>query len=69
MKGDKRTTCFTVLMADDDADDRFLLQQAFLELGNGGDHVTKPVGHADLVDNIKRLVKRYTSREPTDEKM
>jgi len=29
--------CFTILMADDDPDDRFLAEQAFRELGNGGD--------------------------------
>jgi CheY-like chemotaxis protein len=28
---------FTILMADDDADDRFLFEQAFLKLGNGGE--------------------------------
>jgi CheY-like chemotaxis protein len=28
---------FTVLMAEDDPDDRFLMEQAFLEIGNGAD--------------------------------
>jgi CheY-like chemotaxis protein len=142
----------TILMAEDDPDDRCLLEQAFLELGNGGnlrfvedgeelihylrhsriyadptvsprpalilldlnmpkkdgrqalmeiksdpdlqsiriaiwttsdekedriqclkagadEYVTKPSGYAELVNNIKRLVERYTSQEPTDGKM
>jgi CheY-like chemotaxis protein len=33
------------------------------------EYVTKPSGYAELVNNIKRLVERYTSQEPTDGKM
>jgi DNA-binding response OmpR family regulator len=33
------------------------------------DYATKPAGYAELVNNIKRLVERYTSQEPTDGKM
>jgi DNA-binding response OmpR family regulator len=147
-----RIGCFTLLMADDDADDRFLTEQACLEIRSCGalrfvedgeelmhylrrqgkyadpansprpglilldlnmpkkdgrqalveikadpdlrsipvaiwttseekddriqslkagadDYATKPSGYAELVNNIKRLVERYTSQEPTDGKM
>jgi CheY-like chemotaxis protein len=36
MKADQ-TTCFTVLMAEDDPDDRFLIEQVFRELESCGD--------------------------------
>jgi CheY-like chemotaxis protein len=37
MMGAERMSCFTILMAEDDPDDRFILGQAFRELGTGGD--------------------------------
>ena len=30
-------SCVTILMAEDDPDDRFLMEQALLEVGNHGD--------------------------------
>ncbi len=33
----ERISSFTVLMAEDDPDDRFLMEQAFLEIGNHAD--------------------------------
>jgi CheY-like chemotaxis protein len=33
----ERTSTFTILMAEDDPDDRFLMEQAFMDLGSGGD--------------------------------
>jgi CheY-like chemotaxis protein len=32
-----RMSCYTILMAEDDPDDRFLIQEAFRELGSCGD--------------------------------
>lgn len=36
MKADQ-TSCFTILMAEDDPDDRFMMEQAFRDLGSSGD--------------------------------
>jgi CheY-like chemotaxis protein len=35
--GAERMSLFTILMAEDDPDDRFLMEQAFLEIGTAGD--------------------------------
>ena len=35
--GSERMGCFTVLMAEDDADDRLLVEEAILQLGGGAD--------------------------------
>ena len=61
MIGLERKSGFTIVMADDDADDRFLLEQAFLELGNDGDLRFVKDGEG-LIDYLRRLGK-YT--DPT----
>jgi len=47
---------FTVLMADDDPDDRFMADEAFLELGNGGEMRFVEDGE-ELMDYLRRLGK------------
>jgi CheY-like chemotaxis protein len=48
----------------EEEEDRIQCQKA-----GADDYVTKPAGYAELVNNIKRLVERYTSQEPTDGKV
>jgi CheY-like chemotaxis protein len=53
MMEDEGMSCFTVLMADDDADDRFLFEQAFLELESCGDLRFVEDGE-ELMDYLRR---------------
>ena len=49
---------FTILMADDDPDDRFMAEEAFLDLGNDGEMRFVEDGE-ELMDYLRRLGK-YT---------
>lgn len=51
-----KKACFTILMADDDPDDRFMADEAFLELGNGGEMRFVEDGE-ELMEYLRRLGK------------
>jgi CheY-like chemotaxis protein len=52
----ERVSGFTILMADDDPDDRFLLEQTFKDLGRGGDLRFAKDGE-ELMHYLRRLGK------------
>jgi hypothetical protein len=52
-----RIGCFTLLMADDDADDRFLTEQACLEIRSCGD-LRFVEGGEELMHYLRRLWKQ-----------
>ena len=57
----ERMSSFTVLMAEDDPDDRFLMEQAFMEIGNHADLRFVEDGE-ELMDYLLRS-DRYTDPE------
>jgi DNA-binding response OmpR family regulator len=61
---DLRSIPVAIWTTSEEKDDRIQSLKA-----GADDYATKPSGYAELVNNIKRLVERYTSQEPTDGKM